>query len=109
MEKQIESISFKEMLENLFDTSWMSKNELITICAAAEMYADAKVRHFHKYKSGYENIDIQLLSKSIDDTFNQVHYSTLHPDKFEAIEQSAWKRKWIAENITPHTAARDIV
>lgn len=43
------NIDFKEMVTGLFDVSWMTPNELLTICAAAEMYADGRLKHFAKY------------------------------------------------------------
>ncbi len=47
MNKQLESdMSFSEMIKGLFDVSWMSEHEFITICAAAEMYADGRAKHF---------------------------------------------------------------
>ena len=47
MNQQLEvDMSFSEMLKNMFDVSWMSQNEFITICAAAEMYADGRAKHF---------------------------------------------------------------
>jgi hypothetical protein len=42
-----------------------------------------------------------LIEKAIDDTFNQVHYSHLHPDVVAPIEQNTWRERWIKENIVP--------
>lgn len=38
------------------------------------------------------------IEKAIDDTFNQVHYSFLHPDLVPPISHDEWKEKWIKEN-----------
>lgn len=49
-----------------------------------------------------ENTDdliISLIKKAIDDTFNQVHYSHLHPEITPPIEHNKWREDWIKENI----------
>jgi hypothetical protein len=73
-------MSFKEMIKNMFDVSWMSQHELITICAAAEMYADGRAIHFvnwvtqekSPYAVMYDDGEIRFATTDEDLTINQV-------------------------------------
>ena len=42
---------------------------------------------------------LSLVQKAIDDTFNQVHYSSLHPRVVPPIEHNTWRQKWIENNL----------
>ena len=46
-----------------------------------------------------DNFITRLVSKAIDDTYNQVHYSHMHPDVTPPIEHTQWREKWIHENL----------
>jgi hypothetical protein len=81
MNQQLEvDMSFSEMLKNMFDVSWMSQNEFITICAAAEMYADGRAKHFvnwvtqekSPYAVMYDDGEIRFATNDNDLTINQV-------------------------------------
>lgn len=50
-------------------------------------------------KLAISGVRLSLIEKAIDDTFNQVHYSHLHPDITQPIEHNEWRKKWISENI----------
>ena len=82
MSKQLEAdMSFKEMITNMFDLSWMSQNEIITICAAAEMYADGRAKHFTNWVTQekspfsvtYDDGEFRFATNDEDLTIEQVY------------------------------------
>lgn len=68
------------MLKNMFDVSWMSQNEFITICAVAEKYADNRAKEFvnwltHEkspYAVMYDDGDIRFATNDDNLTIQQV-------------------------------------
>tara|TARA_R110000868_G_scaffold411651_1_gene706730 strand:+ start:811 stop:1239 length:429 start_codon:yes stop_codon:yes gene_type:complete len=81
MEGQLNvDISFSEMIKNMFDGMAMSESELITICAAAEMYADGRAKDFTNwvtqkkspYAVMYDDGEIRFATNGEDLSINQV-------------------------------------
>ena len=43
-----ESMTFREMLTNLFNTDFLTESELTTICDAGEMYANGCLKQYQE-------------------------------------------------------------
>jgi hypothetical protein len=75
------NILFREMIENLFDVSWITDDELSRICNAAELYAEVRTKRFIKwltkedspYAILYNDGDIRFATIDEDLTINQLY------------------------------------